>query len=176
MTPESAANRSVELYRCERLPGDWKHVRTLLADIDAADPTPFQHDGRWWMFVNLNASGGAHGTDELHLYWSDRLDGEWHPHAFNPVVSDVRCARPAGRVFVDDGRLYRPAQDGSRAYGGATVIRCIDVLNTEEYAESTVSRLSPDWQSQQVGTHTLNRDGNSSVVDLLRRRPRWRQG
>ena len=95
----------------------------------------------------------------------------------NPVVSDVRCARPAGKLFVHKGQLFRPAQDGSRGYGGSVAIRRVDSLTTASYAESPVNRIDPDWDDDLVGTHTLNRDGNTSVVDVLRRarRIRWRR-
>jgi hypothetical protein len=100
------------------------------------------------------------------------------PHPENPVVSDVRSARPAGRVFRHDGRLIRPAQDCSRGYGTAVVFNRIDVLTTDEYAESPVGRIEPNWAPGLVGTHTYNSSGGIEVVDgrrfELRVRPRQR--
>ena len=50
------------------------------------------------MFVNVGIEGGeAH--DELHLYSAPGILGPWKPHPRNPVKSDVRSARPAGRVY-----------------------------------------------------------------------------
>jgi hypothetical protein len=63
---------------------------------------------------------GARDTDELHFYFAS-LDCEWTAHPMNPVVSDVRCARPAGRTFEHDGVLVSPGQDSSgnvRVRGG----------------------------------------------------------
>ena len=61
--------------------------------------------------------------------------GEWEPHPMNPVVSDVRRARPAGRVFSQDGHLIRPAQDCSRSYGGRLVFNRVEALSPIEYRE-----------------------------------------
>ena len=110
MLPETAATGTVELFRARRFPDAWERHAVLLRDIRSWDPTLLRHDGRYWLFATVAASG-ASDSDELSVYWSESLVGPWHPHPRNPVVSDARHARPAGRILVDGGSLVRPAQD-----------------------------------------------------------------
>ena len=50
MTPETLALGCVVLYRADPFPERWRPEAELIAG-QAADPTPFRHDGRWWMFA-----------------------------------------------------------------------------------------------------------------------------
>ncbi len=173
MIPETSAVRRVELYRAIEFPHRWELVTTVLDGIDAADATILDHDGRLWMFVSV-AAEHASSLDELHLYWAHAPAGPWHPHVCNPVVSDVRCARPAGAIQRWDGRLIRPAQDGSRRYGGAISFRGIDVLSVSAYAEHEVDRLeAADVGHGARATHTYSSDGRFEAIDLRRRELRW---
>ena len=118
MMPETSRNRCVELYRAVDFPRQWTLDRVLLSDCVAADPTLFEHDGTFWLFVNL-AREGAAINDELHLYFADSPFGPWNPHPKSPVVSDIRSARPAGRIFRHGTEIIRPSQDSSVRYGYA---------------------------------------------------------
>jgi hypothetical protein len=144
----------------------------LLSDVVATDATLVRHDGRLWLFVAI-AVGGGRAIDELFLFSADSLDGEWEPHPLNPVVSDVRCARPAGRVFVRDGQLIRPAQDCSRAYGWRLVFNRIEVLSRDEYRERPIGAIEPAPGSGNLRTHSYDADGVYEVLDGFRMRPRF---
>jgi hypothetical protein len=171
MLPESSENGTVDLYRAVEFPHRWVLERTLLGDVRAVDPTLVETEGKLWLFVNI-AEPGAAIDDELHLYSAMSLDGPWLPHPANPVVSDVRRARPAGRVFNVNGDLVRPSQDCSRGYGRAVVLNRIDVLSPEEYAETPIARIEPTWSAGLIGTHTYNATGQVEAVDGLRFVPR----
>jgi hypothetical protein len=173
LVPETGATRSVRLFRAKRFPFEWEQEEVLLRDVRAYDPTLVEIDGRWWMFVNIAPEHGS-TWDELHLYHADRPQGPWKAHPRNPVVSDVRSARPAGRLFEHGGRRYRPAQDCSLGYGTALSIRRIDRIDPREYAEVEASRILPDWNRRVVGVHTLNRAGDLTVMDCIYRAARWR--
>ena len=175
MVPESGARRRVELYRADDFPGGWRPEQVLLEGLYAVDATLEQVDGTWWMFANVGAEG-TWNYDELHIFHAPSPRGPWSPHRGNPVKSDARCARPAGRLFRWNGHLYRPAQDCSGAYGAAIVINRVLRLTTTEYREVAVSRLEPKWQPNLLGTHTINAADGFSVVDVLVRRPRWAPG
>jgi len=171
MLPETAGHRTVELYRAARFPGEWTLERVLLSDVTATDATLLRHEGRWWLFVALAVDGGR-PIDELCLFSSDSLDGQWEPHPLNPVVSDVRSARPAGRVFSRDGRLIRPAQDCSEAYGGRLVFNRIDVLSPTEYREEPIGAIEPAVDTGNLRTHSYDSDGTYEVLDGFRMRPK----
>src|SRR5207249_5024391 len=140
MMPETASRRQVELYRCVDFPARWKLERVVLRDLKALDPTPALLLGRWWLFANAPAYG-AGSMDELHLFYSDSPLGPWTPHRDNPIKSDVRSARPAGRIFENHGEFYRPAQDCSTRYGSAVVINRILQLRSEEHTSELQSRF-----------------------------------
>jgi hypothetical protein len=175
MVPESSANRTVELYRAVDFPSRWKLEQVLLRDIFAGDATLLEGPDRLWLFVSV-AEPGAPLTDELHLYSATTLTGPWTPHRENPVVSDVRSARPAGRIFRHGDHLIRPAQDCSLAYGFAIVLNRIDVLTPSEYRETPVGRIDPTWSRGLSATHTYNFTETLEVIDgrhsVLRRRGR----
>ncbi len=171
MLPESSENRTVTLFRCVSFPDRWVEERDLLRDVDAVDATVAEIDGSWWMFVNISPFG-AGNRDELHLYHAPSPLGPWTPHPRNPVKSDCRGARPAGRPYRRGGRLYRPAQNCADAYGSSIVIHRIDQLTPEAFRETTVGEIVPSFDPRAERTHTINRCEGLLVLDLLRRRRR----
>jgi hypothetical protein len=164
MIPESLENETVDLYRAVDFPSRWIHEDCLLDRVCAVDATLFEEGSRLWLFAGV-AEPGASVNDELHLYSSTTLGGPWVPHPENPVVSDVRSARPAGRIFRHRGRMIRPSQDCSHGYGTAVVFNRIDVLTTNDYAESAIRRIEPTWAPRLLGTHTYNSTGRVEVID-----------
>ena len=172
LIPESSANRTVELYKCTAFPLKWEFQRNLMNNCEVVDTTLFQWQGRWWMFLNQIQTEGASSWDELFLHYSDSpFSDNWTPHQRNPVVSDARSARPAGRLFVRDGRLYRPSQNCSGRYGYGFNICEITKLTETEYEEKIVSRVEPKWDKNVVSTHTINYEDGLTIIDgQLRRR------
>jgi hypothetical protein len=171
MLPETRGNRTVELYRSTRFPFEWTLEAVLLEDLEASDSTLAEVAGQWWMFTSINVQG-ATTSDELHLFHAPSPLGPWTPHRRNPVKSDVRSSRSAGRLFAHRGDLYRPAQDSSVAYGYAIALNRIVRLDTDGFVEEEVSKILPGWKSGVERTHTLNSAGRLTVVDGLRMRRR----
>ena len=174
MIPETGDKNVVELYRATSFPFNWQLQQVLLEAKQPLDATVVEVNGTWWMFVNIQEDGVLVNWDELHLYHSDSLLGPWKPHARNPVISDVRSARPAGRLFWSNDVLYRPSQDSSMRYGYATTISRITNLSPTEYSETEVAKILPDWDKDIRGVHTLNTAGELTVIDCLTRRRRFR--
>ncbi|MBC8366762.1 hypothetical protein H8E52_05060 [bacterium] len=175
MIPESLADRSIEAYRCVEFPDRWESAGKLMDDVDAVDSTLLKHDGKWWLFTNMVENPGASLMDELYVFSShDPLSRDWTPHPGNPVLSDVRSSRPAGRFFERDGRLFRPSQDSSRLYGYALTLNQVTALDEERFEEEAWSRIEPNWHPRVMGVHTLNFAGRLTVVDAYYRRSRLR--
>ncbi len=165
MLPETAANRTIELYKAEAFPNGWRLEATLLDGVSAVDPTLIEHDGRYWLFANI-AVGEASRDDELSLFSAESLLGPWEAHPRNPIVSDVRRARPAGRPFIDQsGSLIRPSQDCSDSYGRAIVFNRVEVLSETDYRETTIGRLDRDWRRANLATHTYAHSDAWEAVD-----------
>lgn len=172
LIPESADNRTIELYRCKRFPDEWEFVHNLMENIQAYDSTLLEHGGRWWLFANTREHAAASSWDELSIFHADHpLSRNWSPHPDNPVTSDVRCARPAGPVFECRGRLIRPSQDSSRRYGYALKFNEIVELNQNSYRETTVERLEPGWNRSIRAVHSFSRAGGLSFIDAICRSP-----
>lgn len=172
LLPETSENRTVELYRCESFPDRWVFERILLEGVRACDATLHEADGRWWMFVAM-APEGARMFDALHVFHADTPLGPWSPIDGNPVSHDVRCARPAGRLFQRDGAWIRPAQDGSGRYGRAIRFQRVLRLDLSGFAETEDGMLLPGWAPDVLGTHTWNTVGALTVLDFIKRRPRF---
>ena len=172
MIPETAQAGTVEVYRCIEFPLKWKLERVLMQGVRCVDATFYKGPDRWWMFANAAAQGSRMFDDELHLFHSDSLLGEWVPHRRNPVKSDARCARPAGQLYWRNGALYRPAQICAPLYGSGLSINRVLRLTPLDYAERQVERVLPSSAGGLLGLHTINRAGDLTVVDAFSRRSR----
>jgi hypothetical protein len=169
LLPETKQRGAIELYRALEFPHRWALAATLLEGVQAVDSTLFERDGRFWLFTNL-AAPGASTFDELHLFHAPALAGPWTPHPGNPVVSDVRRARPAGRLFEHEGRLLRPSQDCALRYGHAIWLNEVLVLSPTEYRERPFERIGPEWAAGNLCTHTYDRSARFEVLDGMRTR------
>jgi hypothetical protein len=171
MLPESSRAKRVTLYRCKQFPDAWEPCAVLLEDCPGIDNTLTEIDGRWWLWVTLRLRGTS-GADETLLFHADTPLGPFKPHPRNPVATDARNARGAGRVFLHEGSWIRPAQDGTGRYGRAIAFMRIDRLDLNEYVESEVGRIEPLWSRSIVATHTYNRAGCLQMLDFQKRRLR----
>lgn len=170
MIPETADNRTVEVYRCKAFPNEWELECTLMEDVSAYDATLFEHCGTWWLFANIKEHDGASSWDELCLFSSDHpLSNDWRPHPMNPVISDVRVARPAGRMILRNGRLLRPSQNSSYRYGYG--LNFCEVLELSEsiYRERLIECIEPDWDLSVEALHTYNECDDLTVIDVVHR-------
>jgi hypothetical protein len=170
MIPETLANRSVELYRARQFPDQWAFEAVLLEDIDAVDATLVEREERIWLFVATSTHGLRPAWNDLHIFAADSLTGPWMPHARNPVLSDIRCARPAGRIFRLGVELIRPGQNGARGYGSEITFNQITTLELKRYGETRLGSLGPEWLPGGLGAHTYNFDDDYEVVDGKRMR------
>jgi len=174
MVPESSKNKTVDIYECMQFPEKWELRKTILKNIHAVDPTILNYHGKWWLFANVKENAGASDRDELFLYYSNNpLDGHWHSHPQNPIISDVRKSRPAGRLFERGGFLYRPAQDCSRTYGHRIVINRVLRLDEQEYEETEVDAIEPNWDRNLKAVHTLSYVNGLTVVDGMMLRSKF---
>jgi hypothetical protein len=110
MVPETGNAGEIRLYRADPFPTRWTLVKTLF-EGRWFDASPFQHEGRWYMYGNRTFG-------VLELMHADRLQGPWELHPCNPLVAgDPHVSRPGGRVIELDGRPVRFTQDCYPDYG-----------------------------------------------------------
>ena len=164
LTVESSAARRISLYRADAFPLGWRRIADLVTGRVGVDPTLHFHAGHWYLFANIAEGDGSSTWDELFLFVSDSLAGPYRPHPANPIVADVRRARPAGRLFEHGGRLIRPAQDCARKYGAALVFHEVLELSPTRYRERELERLHP-WAASLDGCHTYSAANGLEVLD-----------
>ena len=173
MVPETSQHKTIELYECVDFPYRWAFKMNLMENVRACDTTLFYHNGKWWLFTAIAENEGCTYDNELFLFFSnDLLTNEWRAHPQNPIISDVSRARPAGKMIEMDGKIFRPSQNCSRAYGYGFNINEVLTLSETEYVEKVVAPVSPEWNKQVCATHTFAREGDLTIIDALVRRKR----
>lgn len=165
--PESCAAGRVDIWRCIEFPLRFERVATAFEGQKVADLTLFCRDGQWWAFCAMESDGVCDMNSELYAFAVDGpLLREIVPHARNPIVTDSRRSRPAGRVFERDGRWYRPSQDNSHGvYGYGLNLMEITRLTLDAYEEVPVRAIRPDFRSGLIATHHLDSSEDVFVID-----------
>lgn len=177
MIPESYEDNSVRLYRATSFPDSWEYLGSLLEGEDFVDPTTFFYEDKWWMFTTRM------GNEVLNLYFSDSLESGWQKHPMNPLIeNNSNIARPAGKVFEFEDRLFRLVQDDFPYYGIQVYASEILELSTHSYREkvdtlnTVVTMTGEGWNAAGMHQVDLHNMGASwlAIVDGLKRRSKNR--
>ena len=168
MCPETCANRDVRLYESECFPLKWKLKKIIMKDVSAADTTIFEHDGRWWLFTNIDTTNLGDHCTELFIFYADNpLADNWTPHAKNPIWVDSRRARMGG-ILRDDKTIYRVSQQqGFDMYGRSSAINRITHLSKDDFVEEELFKIEPNFFAGIKGTHHLHSNGRVTVFDFV---------
>jgi folate-dependent phosphoribosylglycinamide formyltransferase PurN len=170
LIPESGDAAQLFIYQALEFPTKWQKLGVFF-EGEAHDPTILKNDGIYWLFVNRRPHPGTSAFVELYAYSSpDLLNPTWTSHALNPIVSDVRSSRPAGRIFEQSGKIYRPAQDSGKRYGHRIKIQEIINLSQTEFEEKTVRIIEGKEEEGILGTHTFNSTSSWIFSDAYSRR------
>lgn len=176
LVPESAENRTIDLYRCTQFPDRWEFVKSLMTDVDAYDASLHQYAGRWWIFVNLRPHVSSSPNELLYLFSAESLFADqWEAHPANPIINHADKARSAGRLFEADGVIYRPSQNCAGSYGRGLNLNAIIEWNEQTYKEMSVAQCIPKGRASLEGMHTLSCLGNTVISDGIYTRKRWRK-
>ncbi|WP_053361534.1 hypothetical protein [Bacillus sp. FJAT-27251] len=172
--PETSERMEVPIYKLNQENGNWQKVKALIKDFPAIDSTIIKYQDLWWLFCTKANSTFQSHNNELYIFYSRNLMGEWKPHALNPVKVDVRSSRPAGTPFIYEERLYRPSQDCSKTYGGRISLNKIKKLTPSEFEEETIKYIEPNKDSLYPdGVHTITSAGDVTVLDGKRFDYHW---
>ncbi|HEY6346327.1 MAG TPA: hypothetical protein VIY49_32970 [Bryobacteraceae bacterium] len=165
MVPESAGNKTVDLYRARRFPYEWEDAKTLIQGPQLKDTTPFLHEGRWYFFTTALLPGRA--LVSL-LFTAEALDAPWRLHPASPLTGDASWARSAGPISQWKGRLVRPVQDCLVKYGYSIKLREILELSPTDLEERPMEEILPSWQPGIRATHTFCPAGGALALDARR--------
>jgi hypothetical protein len=162
MIPESLDSNSVDLFRCHQFPHHWVREATLL-EGKFVDTTIWEQEGLWW-FTTTSAEPGSRAGCLL-LFYSASLTEDWHFHPGNPISTDIRRNRGAGRVFRSRNRLIRPSQSCAPSYGYSFAFNEITELTRQRYSERPLKIITPEHWEGLSGVHTYNCAGNVELID-----------
>lgn len=161
MLPETAAARSIRLYRALRFPFVWRFERELFPH-GGYDTTPCYRDGTWYFFTTIPERGPTRCI--THLFRAESLRAAWSLHPASPIAGHAE-GRGAGPIFEENGRLIRPTQCGRPLYGYSLSFDEIVDLDRTIFVERRLITFEPTWHRHLRGIHTYGRVGDVEVID-----------
>lgn len=165
MIPESSANSTVDLYVAEHFPDKWRKVKSLITGEKYVDSTVYQ-DGDNYYLISYSMIGGY----EVHVFALNMETKELTLLSKKRYKNNV--ARPGGRLYMENGKLMRPAQDCSRKYGESLIIYEVDDLNKNGFfVEHEVRRITTEAlhvENNPERVHQLTRDSLFEAIDVYK--------
>jgi len=167
MIPETLGAKTIELYEATNFPQKWELKKVLFNNINAVDNSLIYYNQKFWLFTNV-ATNGVALADELFIFYSDSVTGEWKAHSKNPVISNSKTARSAGKFFFHKGKLIRPSQENSLRYGYALNFNAVDILTENDYKETLIKNVRPEFIDDNLAIHTFNSDNIYNIIDGMK--------
>lgn len=170
MVVESYTQTFVRLYKATAFPDRWEYQKDLLTGDHFISPTLVRYKNIWWMFT------GVPGNASLRLFYALDFGGPWTEHPMSPLVkNDLHTARPAGRPFILNGKLYRLGMDCLPVYGYQVHAFEVTDISTTTYAEKmvetpVVKASRHGWNAESmhhVDAHQIGTNKWIAAVDAL---------
>ena len=167
MIPESSANSTIDLYIADQFPNNWRKTKTLLSGKKYVDSTVFEYESKLYLI-----SYCMENSYEIHLFKLDMFNQTME--LLSRKVYTENVARPGGRLFIENGKLIRPAQDCSRKYGESLVFYQVDDLNNDgmflehECRRLAISNIEVDNCPDRI--HQFTSVGDYEVIDVFKER------
>jgi len=162
ITCESYKTNNLELFEFDKINFQLNKIRDIFVNKSAVDPTIFKHQDQYFLFY----TDAKNPNENLNIAFANSLFDEFFTHPQNPVKTDIGNARPAGNLFVINDKIYRPAQNCSKTYGGSIIINEIKILNSTNFKEEKVFEIKPsstDLFNQ--GLHTISHHNSLTLID-----------
>ena len=163
MIPESSAANEMRLYKSVSFPYEWRLEKVLL-NVKAVDTTVFDYNGQSILLTYIPDDS----TEKVvpHAYRMEKnfslSEIPWH-------VYDALRVRGAGPLFLNGGKLIRPAQISREQRYGDGILFYQAEIDTE-YSESPVGELKAEKiyvDGYQVdGAHTYVANDRFEVIDI----------
>jgi hypothetical protein len=164
MMPETGRTKTVRLYRAHDFPYKWRFVKTLIEGRRFCDPSVIHFEGAWWLFV-------SEGNKTLRLYYASNILGPWLEHPKSPLIrNDASRSRPAGRILLHEGGLFRFAQDDTPYYGRQIRVFKIVTLSATDYRETELGEspilgaTGDGWNKHGMHTIDLHRKSGNQWI------------
>ncbi len=131
LMPECSESNQLRLYKSTNFPLEWQLCKIIFSGEKFIDSSTFYLNGVWYIF--------SYVSGKLRLYYSYNillLDFAEHPQS--PICSDIKYARPAGRVHNFEGTFYRFSQNCVNYYGEYISMHKIIEISPEIYKEELI--------------------------------------
>ena len=167
--PETGRSNRVVLYESDAPAGPWVKHSVLLEGVSARDSSLFWFRDRWWLWCTVAGNGPHSSQSDLNIWHAPEPWGPWEAHRLRPVKTDIHSSRPAGRPYILNDTLYRPAQDCWPRYGARIVINRVVTVTPDDFAEEFCCSIEPDPKGPyREGLHTIATAGGLVMVDGCR--------
>lgn len=166
MIPETANNRTIELYKAKKFPYQWEFVKILKEGIRCVDSTVFYKDNELYILGYLL-------DRKINRVCLFNLDMEAQTLTAVDEVEDDNSSRPAGRIYFKDGKLIRPVQISKRKYGEGIELREIVSMDKGCFQERILLYINAheirvNGEKRIDRIHTVNRIDNLEIIDYSR--------
>ena len=161
MIPECGESGALKIYKANEFPFEWSFICDLM-EGDFGDASLFQYDDKFWILAEKKTN--EERNNNLHLYYSQNLFSGWKEHINSPIYSnDYERSRPAGRIIINNCKIFRFAQQDNPYYGYK--IRVFEITNLSEdmYTER---ELELTFQGSNL-QHAWNKDGMHHIDALV---------
>ncbi len=158
--PENSEANSLNLYKYDKNQELFVFQSCLIKE-PLADAVHFAGRGGHYIFAT-DARNEAGNNNELKIYRSDKIDGEYK--LYQTVLFETKVARNGGGIVSIANEYYRVAQDCTKSYGYSIEFQKLVFDENGKFSFEAVSKVLP--QGLQYGTHTFNVCGEWAVVDV----------
>ena len=164
MIPESSSNQTLDLYMSEDFPTKLKLKKTLINGRRLVDTTVVVREDGVFLLTYENKSNGW----ILYSYCLDMDD--YSLSKIGETYYKTNIGRPAGHIFEQDGRLFRPAQNCSTKYGESILLYEVNEFSKDTYREKFAYEIKCSdikFEEHFERMHTLNTDSRFEVIDVF---------
>ena len=131
MIPETYQKNNIQLYKANYDLTKWAFEKEILHGENYVDTSIFIHDNVYYLFTTVENNN----VYQLHLFFADKLLGEFKKHPQSPIAIGDFIGRCGGSVFKLEDKIYRPVQIRENHYGESLSIFQIKVLSPTDYQE-----------------------------------------
>lgn len=157
--PENGASGELNIYEYDELNHRLINPVCILNEA-LADATILEYDRRYYLSTTKSPETQAGAF----LYSSDSLFGPYVQVSGEPYQISEKCSRQGGNWLLNNGIIYRPAQDCVERYGSAlTIMKVTKLLGG--ICEKEYIHVNPVKGRYGLGIHTINFAEQMCVVD-----------
>lgn len=159
--PENYASGAWNLYEYDKVNEKMVFVESVIKE-NLTDATLYKDEKGYYV---LSTYVPTPNGNKLTVYHSEKLNGSYK--VAQEIVFAENIARNAGKLFVHNGQLIRPAQVCNDSYGQAISFQ--EVIRDDDgmFSFKEIYRFFSPHSHYKIGTHTFNQHPDGmAVIDV----------